>query len=126
MSPAIRLPRLAVVGRLVDERIAVVDLMQIDRDVRRARVVSRRLDVAHGARAAAGPGMFAVTLVQRPPSLRVTCTWPSLVPAQITPFSSGDSAIANTTPAYSTPMLSGVRPPEIAAGATCRSATGPG
>ena len=54
-----------------------------------------------------------MTLAQRPPLLRVTCTWPSLVPAQITPFSSGDSAIANTTPAYSTPMLSGVRPPEI-------------
>ena len=56
--------------------------------------------------------MFAVTLVQCAPASRVTCTSPSLVPAQISPFSSGDSAIANTTPAYSTPTLSGVRPPE--------------
>src|SRR5947199_7535808 len=37
---------------------------------------------------------------------------PSLVPAQMTPFSLGDSAIAITTHAYSTPMLSPVRPPE--------------
>jgi hypothetical protein len=35
-----------------------------------------------------------------------------LVPAQITPFSSGDSAIENTTPAYSTDRLSRVSPPE--------------
>ena len=58
------------------------------------------------------PGMPAVTFVQRPPLSRVTCSWPSLVPAQITPLSRGDSAIANTTPAYSTPTLSGVRPPD--------------
>ena len=58
-------------------------------------------------------GMFAVTLVQCAPASRVTCTWPSLVPAQMSPFSFGDSAIANTTPAYSTPMLSGVSPPDI-------------
>src|SRR3954451_14392396 len=57
-------------------------------------------------------GMFPVTLVQRPPLSRLTCSWPSLVPAQITPFSFGDSAIADTTPAYSTPTLSGVSPPE--------------
>src|SRR5438093_10836448 len=59
------------------------------------------------------PGIFDETLVQRPPASRVTCTCPSLVPAQMTPFSFGDSAIAKTTPAYSTPMLSGVSPPEI-------------
>src|SRR5882762_2435789 len=59
------------------------------------------------------PGRFPVTLDQWPPESRVTCSWPSLVPAQIRPFSIGDSAIANTTPAYSTPMLSGVRPPEL-------------
>ena len=46
--------------------------------------------------------MFAVTLVQCAPPSRVTCTRPSLVPAQMTPFSIGDSAIAKTTPAYST------------------------
>src|SRR3989442_785984 len=62
---------------------------------------------------AGSPGRFAVTLVQCAPASRVTCTWPSLVPAQMTPFSFGDSAIAKTTPAYSTPTLSGVSPPEI-------------
>src|SRR5215471_9177417 len=41
------------------------------------------------------------------------CTNPSFVPAQITPASLGDSAMANTVPAYSTPILSGVSPPEI-------------
>ncbi len=56
--------------------------------------------------------MFAVTFVQCSPPSRVTCTSPSFVPAQMSPFSFGDSAIANTTPAYSTPMLSGVSPPE--------------
>src|SRR5262245_19927543 len=66
------------------------------------------LTVPHGGR----PGRFAVTFVQRAPASRVTCTCPSFVPAQMTPFSIGDSAIANTTPAYSTPTLSGVSPPE--------------
>src|SRR5919199_6724430 len=59
------------------------------------------------------PGMFDVTFVHVVPPSRVTCTSPSFVPAQMSPFSRGDSAMANTTPAYSTPMLSGVRPPEI-------------
>src|SRR3569623_631791 len=59
------------------------------------------------------PGMFAVTLVHVFPPSRVSCTSPSFVPAQISPFVIGDSAIANTTSPYSTPMLSGVRPPEI-------------
>ena len=59
------------------------------------------------------PGMLAVTFVQFLPPSRVSCTWPSFVPAQINPAFSGDSAIANTTSPYSTPMLSGVRPPEI-------------
>src|SRR5262249_36398231 len=58
-------------------------------------------------------GIFLVTLVQFLPPSRVNCSRPSLVPAQITPASLGDSAMANTTPAYSTPMLSGVRPPEL-------------
>src|SRR5689334_15575598 len=69
---------------------------------------SMLLTVPHGGRF----GMLAVTLVQRPPPSRVTCTRPSFVPAHTTPFSFGDSAIANTTPAYSTPTLSGVSPPE--------------
>src|SRR5215469_1092068 len=66
-------------------------------------------NVPHSGR----PGMFFVTLVQFLPPSRVNCRRPSLVPAQITPASLGDSAMANTTPAYSTPMLSGVRPPEL-------------
>ena len=57
--------------------------------------------------------MLVVTFVQLAPPSRVTCTSPSFVPAQRTFASSGDSPIANTTPEYSTPMLSGVRPPEI-------------
>src|SRR5437764_5034364 len=58
-------------------------------------------------------GIFLVRLVQVLPASRVICSRPSLVPAQITLASLGDSAMANTTPAYSTPMLSGVRPPEL-------------
>src|SRR5207249_11123234 len=56
---------------------------------------------------------FFDRLLQVLPPSRVSCTWPSLVPAQSSPFSFGDSAIAMTTGKYSTPMLSGVRPPEI-------------
>src|SRR5260221_3042241 len=58
-------------------------------------------------------GMFFVTFVQLLPPSRVTCTNPSLVPAQITPACFGDSAMAWTTSPYSTPMLSGVSPPEL-------------
>src|ERR1700740_3319649 len=58
-------------------------------------------------------GIFLVTFVQLLPPSRVSCTNPSFVPAQITPASLGDSAIAKTVPAYSTPILSGVSPPEI-------------
>src|SRR5437762_11111586 len=65
--------------------------------------------VPHGGRF----GMFLVTFVHVLPASRVTCTRPSLVPAQMTPACFGDSAIDMTTPAYSTPMLSGVRPPEL-------------
>src|ERR1044072_6952316 len=57
-------------------------------------------------------GIFLVTFVQFLPPSRVICTMPSFVPAQISPASFGDSAIANTTGAYSTPMLSPDRPPE--------------
>src|SRR5919204_2587176 len=59
------------------------------------------------------PEIFWLTLVHDPPPSRDTCTRPSLVPAHRTFASRGDSAIAKTTPAYSTPMLSGVNPPEI-------------
>ena len=58
------------------------------------------------------PGMFSVTFVHVEPPSRVTCSSPSFVPAQINPSCTGDSAIPNTTPAYSTPMLSPVSPPE--------------
>ena len=73
------------------------------------RDASMLLTVPHGSI----PGMFAVTFVQLLPPSRVSCTRPSFVPAQISPFVIGDSAIANTTSPYSTPMLSGVSPPEI-------------
>lgn len=58
------------------------------------------------------PGILAVRLVQVLPPSRVICTRPSLVPAQMTPVCLGDSARAKTTPAYSTPILSPVSPPE--------------
>src|SRR6202030_2711257 len=58
-------------------------------------------------------GRFFVTLLQLFPPSRVTCTCPSLVPTQIRPASLDDSVRAKSTPAYSTPMLSGVSPPEI-------------
>src|SRR5262249_6345837 len=66
-------------------------------------------NVPHSGRLA----IFLVSVVQVLPPSRVNCSRPSLVPAQITPASLGDSAMANTTPAYSTPMLSGVSPPEL-------------
>src|SRR5215467_13515031 len=69
---------------------------------------SMLLTVPHGGR----PGMFFVTFVQFLPPSRVICTRPSFVPAQISPCSRRDSAMANTTEAYSTPMLSPVSPPE--------------
>src|SRR5260221_11854444 len=58
------------------------------------------------------PGRLRVTLVHVAPPSRETWTSPSFVPAQRRLGSSGDSAIANTTPAYSTPMLSGLSPPD--------------
>lgn len=56
--------------------------------------------------------MLGVTFVQLSRPSRLTWTRPSLVPAQITPFSSGDSAIEKSTPAYSKERLSRVGPPE--------------
>src|SRR4051794_6425547 len=57
-------------------------------------------------------GTLAVTFVHVFPPSRVTCTRPSLLPVQINPFCARDSAIAYTTSPYSTPMLSGVSPPD--------------
>src|SRR6185437_4544809 len=54
-----------------------------------------------------------VTSVQCAPASRVTCTLPSLDPAQMSPRVTGDSAIANSVQQYSTPRLSSVRPPEL-------------
>src|SRR5947208_12790198 len=58
-------------------------------------------------------GMAFVTFVHVLPPSRVRWSSPSLVPAQMRPACFGDSAIANTTFPYSTPMLSGVSPPEL-------------
>src|SRR4030067_3442471 len=58
------------------------------------------------------PGIFFVTFVQVFPPSRVIWTRPSFVPAQMQPFSSGDSAMAKTTHPYSTARLSRVSPPE--------------
>src|SRR5215831_19064859 len=72
------------------------------------RDASILLTVPHGSMF----GIFFVRFVQFLPPSRVSCTWPSFVPAQMVPAAFGDSAIANTTPAYSTPILSPVKPPE--------------
>src|SRR5260370_8945265 len=61
-------PGLTVVSRFVDERIAIIYLMKIHRNVGGARVVARCLDVGHGAplgqagdvRGDIGPGLAAV------------------------------------------------------------------
>ena len=58
------------------------------------------------------PGTFAVRFVHVLPPSRVTCSSPSIVPAQINPFCSGDSAIANSTVTFSTNRLSVTSPPD--------------
>ena len=58
------------------------------------------------------PGMFAVRLVHVVPPSRVMCINPSIVPAQIRSFCSGDSAIANSTVTFSTNKLSVTNPPD--------------
>ena len=100
-----RLPRLAVIGGLVDERVAVVHLVEVDGQVGGARVVARRLDVADRApRRQVGnvlrhvrPGLPAVA---RELHLAVVGAGPDQAasPAAI--------RRCKTTPAYSTPMLS--------------------
>ena len=52
-----------------------------------------RVTVPNGGR----PCMFFVTLVQLPPPSRVSQTWPSFVPAQMSPCCAGEGAMANTT-----------------------------
>jgi len=105
-------PRFAEIVGLVNERIAVVHLVKIHRDVSHACVPARSFDVAHGAPLgqAADIGRDVCPILA---ASRVICTSPSFVPAQITPACLGDIRDRKTTPAYSTPMLSGVRPPEI-------------
>src|SRR4030042_6192022 len=58
------------------------------------------------------PGIFFEMSVQVFPPSRVIWTRPSFRPAQMHPFSSGDSAMAKTTHPYSTARLSRVSPPE--------------
>ncbi len=55
--------------------------------------------------------MAPVTSVQLAPASRVTCTRPSFDPAQITPRSTGDSAMAKSTEAYVGLTSSVVSPP---------------
>src|SRR5262245_57972852 len=52
-----------------------------------------------------------VTLSHLPPASRVTCTRPSSLPAQMSPFSFGDSATAKMVQYHSTPVLSPVTGP---------------
>ena len=54
------------------------------------------------------PLMFAVRFVQSTPPLRVTCTRPSSLPTQMSPFSFCDSATAKIVSYHSTPVLSPV------------------
>src|SRR6266566_1792576 len=58
-------------------------------------------------------GMFAETLVQCAPPSRVTCTSPSFDPVQITPASSGDSAMASRFAPSNVMRLSVDTPPEL-------------
>ena len=57
--------------------------------------------------------MFAETLVQCAPPSRVICTSPSFDPVQITPASSGDSAIASRFAPSNVMRLSVDTPPEL-------------
>src|SRR5688572_15976545 len=105
------LPGLAVVAGLIDEGVPVIHLMKVDGDIRSAGVIARRFNIADGAPGRKTRNVFR-NVCPVLPAVAVICTRPSLVPAQMSPFSSRDSAMANTTDAYSTPMLSPVSPPE--------------
>ncbi len=80
------------------------------------------LTVAHSG----SPAMAPVTLVQVFPPSRVTWTRPSSLPAQMTPFCFGDSAIAKTVPYTSTPVLSPVIGPPAHFCFACRCGSGRG
>ena len=56
--------------------------------------------------------MSAVTFSQVLPPSRVSWTWPSSVPTQMTPALSGDSVMVRMVQWFSAPVLSMVRPPE--------------
>ena len=57
--------------------------------------------------------MLGVTLLQCAPPSRVTCTRPSFDPVQITPASSGDSAMASRFAPSKVMRLSVETPPEL-------------
>ena len=57
--------------------------------------------------------MLGVTSVQCAPPSRVTCTRPSFDPVQITPGSSGDSAMASSVAPSKVMRLSVDTPPEL-------------
>src|SRR6266511_4657059 len=59
------------------------------------------------------PGKRPVRFSQAPPSLRVSQTLPSSVPAYSTPGRSGDSARATMVQKVSAPVTSGVIPPVV-------------
>src|SRR5438445_554616 len=52
------------------------------------------------------PSPGGVTFCQVAPPSRVTCTSPSSLPAQINPFTNGDSATANAMAYHSVPVMS--------------------
>src|SRR5262245_40285364 len=58
------------------------------------------------------PAMFLLTSFHLPPPSFVYQTLPSLVPAQISPFSTSDGAIAKTTSGANWPRLSPTSPPD--------------
>src|SRR5262245_46152203 len=58
------------------------------------------------------PVMFALTSFHFAPPSREFHTLPSLVPAQTTPFSTSENAIANTTSGANCPRLSPTMPPD--------------
>ena len=114
MPLVIALPGLPVVGRLVDERIAVVHLVEVHGEIggcaRRNATARCCAPLPHGGRFGqvlrdVGPGLAAVA---RQLHEAVVGAGPDRAALLV-----GDSAIPKTTPAYSTPMLSGVSPPEL-------------
>src|SRR5260370_30484683 len=104
-----RAPRFPVVFRLEHERVEIRHLMQVDGDYA-APGINREGSMLSTVPSGGSSPILEVTLVQCAPASRVICTWPSLVPAQINPFSIGDSPMGPTTSAYSPPSVYGLRP----------------